>query len=148
MGYPGKRQALNNSGVTAGTPLPALIESMAEDGFDLQPILKDRCVGSIRLNDLVMSLQKYGKQALPSTVEVSELRKVGLLSPAPPSVDAHEPLVKVAEWLSSGLEAVLVYYSPKLWEHDGEQASFIDDWLEEGWHIITQHDIVARSMML
>lgn len=149
MGYPGKRQALNKSGVTAGTPLPALIESMAEDGFDLQPIfVKDRCVGSIRLNDLVMSLQKYGKQALPSTVEVSELRKVGLLSPAPPSVDAHEPLVKVAEWLSSGLEAVLVYYSPKLWEHDGEQASFIDDWLEEGWHIVTQHDIVARSMML
>lgn len=149
MGYPGKRKALNISGVTAGTPLPALIESMAEDGFDLHPIfVKDRCVGSIRLNDLVMSLQKYGKQALPSTVDVSELRKIGLLSPAPPAVDAHEPLVKVGEWLSSGLEAVLVYYSPKLWEHDGEQASFVDEWLEEGWHIVTQHDIVARSMML
>ena len=149
MGYPGKRQALNKSGVTAGTPLPALIESMARDGFDLQPIFTNgRCVGSIRLNDLVMSLQKYGKQALPPTVDVSELKKIGLLSTAPPAVDAHEPLVKVAEWLSSGLEAVLVYYSRKLWEHDGEQASFVDEWLEEGWHIVTQHDIVARSMML
>lgn len=149
MGYPGMRKALNNSGVTTGTPLPALIKSMAEDGFDLQPIfVKDRCVGSIRLNDLVMSLQKYGKQALPSTVQVSELRNIGLLSPAPPAVDAHEPLVKVAEWLSSGLEAVLVYYAPDLWKHDGKHAKEIGKWLEKGWHIVTQHDIVARSMML
>ena len=87
---------------------------MARDGFGFQPIFtKGRCVGSIRLNDLVMSLQKYGKQALPPTVDVSELKKIGLLSTAPPAVDAHEPLVKVAEWLSSGLEAVLVYYSRK-----------------------------------
>lgn len=149
MGSPGKRKALNNSGVTAGTPLPALIESMAKDGFDLQPIFVDqRCVGSIRLNDVVMSLQKYGNQALPSIVNVSELREIGLLSPAPPAVDAHESLVKVAEWLSSGLEAVLVYYAPNLWEYGGEQAAFIDEWIEEGWHIITQHDIVSRSMML
>jgi len=149
MGQPGQRKALNKSGVVSGTPLPALIASMAEDGFDLQPIfIEDRCVGSIRLNDVVMSLQKYGKQALPSTVNVSELRKIGLLSPAPPTVDAHEPLVKVAEWLSSSLEAVLVYYSPELWEHDSEQAAFIAETIEEGWHIITQHDIVARSMML
>ena len=149
MRHPGKRQALNKSGVTAGTPLPALIESMTEDGFDLQPIfIDDQCVGSIRLNDLVMSLQKYGKEALPPTVDVSELRKIGLLSSAPPAVDAHESLVRVAEWLSSGLEAVLVYYKAKLWEQDGEQATFIEEWLEEGWHIVTQHDIVARSMML
>lgn len=149
MGHPGMRKALNESGVRPGTPLPELIENMTKDGFDLQPIFdNDRCVGTIRLNDVVMSLQKYGKQALPPTVDVSELRKIGLLSPAPPAVDAHEPLVKVAEWLSSGLEAVLVYYSPKLWEHDSKQGPFIDEWIEEGWHIVTQHDIVACSMML
>ena len=152
MGSPGKREALNNEGnlgATAGTPLPELIESMAEDGFDLQPIFENnRCVGSLRLNDVVMSLQKYGAQALPSKVDIAEMKKIGLLSPAPPVVDAHEPLVKVAEWLSSGLEAVLVYYSPKLWENDGEHGAEIDKRLVEGWHIITQHDIVARSMML
>ncbi|MEC8142746.1 MAG: hypothetical protein VX071_04545, partial [Candidatus Thermoplasmatota archaeon] len=81
-------------------------------------------------------------------VQVSELRNIGLLSPAPPAVDAHEPLVKVAEWLSSGLEAVLVYYAPDLWKHDGKHAKEIGKWLEKGWHIVTQHDIVARSMML
>ena len=149
MGHPGMRKALNKSGVRPGTPLPELIENMTKDGFDLQPIFdNDRCVGTIRLNDVVMSLQKYGKQALPPTVDVSELRKIGLLSPAPPAVDAHEPLVKVAEWLSSGLEAVLVYYSPKLWEQDSKQGRFIHKRIEEGWHIVTQHDIVARSMML
>ncbi len=152
MGSPGKRVSLNNAGtlgVTVGTPLPELIKSMAEDGFDLQPIfVNDRCVGSIRLNDVVMSLQKYGAQALPQHVDVAQMKKIGLLSPSPPAVDAHEPLVKVAEWLSSGLEAVLVYYAPELWENDGTHAMFIDEWLEEGWHIVTQHDIVARSMML
>ncbi len=151
-GVKGKRQPLTSEtdlGSTEGQDLIPIIETMAVKGYDITPLFdKDkRCVGSLSLQNLVLSLQKYGVDALPKTVNIPQLRRLGLLGPAPVIVDAHESMARVAELLSGGLLAVIVEYIEEMWEGH-EESGTVKEQLLEGKHIVTQHDLVIRSLTL
>lgn len=146
----GPRQPLTSEtdlGSTEGQALLPIIETMAVKGYDITPVFDQdsRCVGSLSLQNLVLSLQKYGIDALPKTVNIPQLRKLGLLGPAPVMVDAHESKARVAELLSGGLLAVIVEYIPEMWQ-DHEEFETVDEHLLRGKHIVTQHDLVIRSL--
>ena len=121
------------------------IERMTVTGFDFQPIFNHakQCVGTIELTQVMMYLQNHEFGSLPKMVDRNELASVGLLSPAPPIVDARLPLTRVNEIMYYGIGCVLLRYDSALWSGDDQE--FLNEHLKEGLHIFTKHDYVMSK---
>lgn len=152
MRSPGQRPSLMSGdsflGANEGDDMLSLIKTMATDGFDLHPVFlkTGQCVGSVVLQDVTTFLVTNGGDSLPEKLHPSELKKIGLLGPAPPILDALEPTHRVAEILTNGVGAILVYFDPTMWG-DHSNSEFLRETLEPGYHIVTQHDLVTRTLM-
>lgn len=125
--------------------LIAEIKRMTATGFDFQPIFNrgKQCIGTIELNQVMMYLQNHNFDSLPQIIDRHELAAVGLLSPAPPIVDARLPLHRVNEIMYYGIGCVLVRYDPELWTE--EEQEFLNAHLKPGLHIFTKHDYVMSQ---
>ena len=121
------------------------IVKMTSMGFDFQPIFDDtkRCVGTIELKQVMLHLQNHEFGSLPKTIDRNELASIGLLSPAPPIVDARLPLHRVNEIMYYGIGCVLLRYDPKHWSK--EEREQLDPHLKPGIHIFTKHDYVMAK---
>ena len=125
--------------------LIAEIKRMTATGFDFQPIFNQgkQCIGTIELNQVMMYLQNHNFESLPQIIDRHELTAAGLLSPAPPIVDARLPLHRVNEIMYYGIGCVLVRYDPELWTD--EEQEFLNAHLKPGLHIFTKHDYVMSQ---
>lgn len=125
--------------------LIAEIKRMTATGFDFQPVFNQgkQCIGTIELNQVMMYLQNHNFDSLPQIIDRHELAAAGLLSPAPPIVDARLPLHRVNEIMYYGIGCVLVRYDPELWTD--EEQEFLNAHLKPGLHIFTKHDYVMSQ---
>ncbi len=121
------------------------IVRMTSTGFDFQPIFNHakQCVGTIELKQVMLYLQNHEFSSLPKTIVRNELTAIGLLSPAPPIVDARLPLDRVNEIMYYGIGCVLLRYDPDLWSE--EEQDFLSTHLKPGLHIFTKHDYVMSK---
>jgi hypothetical protein len=139
--------------VGQGDSLKDLVEYMTSTGFDYQPVFDKegdagRCIGTLELKNVMLYLQNNGNDfsSFNTTIDATTLRRMNLLSPAPPTLDARLPLHRVGEILYSArnIGCVMVEYVPKLWE-EAEQ-DFLSTHLEKGFHIFTTHDYVMACI--
>ena len=121
------------------------IKLMTATGFDFQPIFNraKQCVGTIELKQVMLHLQNREFGNLPKVIDRDELIAIGLLSPAPPIVDARLPLHRVNEIMYYGIGCVLLRYDPELWSE--EEQDFLNTHLKPGLHIFTKHDYVMSK---
>jgi hypothetical protein len=121
------------------------IKLMTATGFDFQPVFNraKQCVGTIELRQVMLYLQNHEFGSLPQIIDRNELSAVGLLSPAPPIVDARLPLHRVNEIMYYGIGCVLVRYDPEHWTP--EEQEFLNTHLKPGLHIFTKHDYVMSQ---
>ena len=123
------------------------VAKMTQFGFTMQAILDpktNRCVGSLNLDQMVHLLAKKGTP-LPETLELDELRALGILGPIPPTLDGNAPVTQAEALFSSGCKAIL-FESASTEESSGELSNAAT--LEEGLHIMTAHDLVAYATLL
>ncbi len=121
------------------------IKLMTATGFDFQPVfnLAKQCVGTIEIRQVMLYLQNHEFGNLPNVINRDELSAIGLLSPAPPIVDARLPLHRVNEIMYYGIGCVLLRYDPELWSE--EEQDFLNTHLKPGLHIFTKHDYVMSK---
>ena len=123
------------------------VAKMTQFGFTMQAILDrktNRCVGSLNLDQMVHLLTKKGTP-LPETLDLDELKALGILGPIPPILDGNAPVTQAEVLLSSGCKAIL-FESTSVQDSHGELANAAT--LEEGLHIMTAHDLVAYATLL
>ncbi len=139
--------------VGQGDSLKDLVEYMTSTGFDYQPVFDKegdagRCIGTLELKNVMLYLQNNGNDfsSFNTTIDATTLRRMNLLSPAPPTLDARLPLHRVGEILYSArnIGCVMVEYVPELWS-EAEQ-EFLGAHLEAGFHIFTTHDYVMACI--
>ncbi len=139
--------------VGQGDSLKDLVEYMTSTGFDYQPVFdkegdEGRCIGTLELKNVMLYLQNKGNDfsSFNTTIDATTLRRMNLLSPAPPTLDARLPLHRVGEILYSArnIGCVMVEYVPDLWEE--AERDFLDTHLEKGFHIFTTHDYVMACI--
>ena len=121
------------------------IKFMTATGFDFQPVfnLAKQCVGTIEIRQVMLYLQNHEFGNLPNVINRDELSAIGLLSPAPPIVDARLPIHRVNEIMYYGIGCVLLRYDPDLWSE--EEQHFLNTHLKPGLHIFTKHDYVMSK---
>jgi len=123
------------------------VAKMTQFGFTMQAILDpitNRCVGSLNLDQMVHLLARKGTP-LPETLELDELRALGILGPIPPTLDGNAPVTQAETLFSSGCKAIL-FESSSPDESNGESSNAAT--LEKGLHIMTAHDLVAYATLL
>ena len=147
-GAKAKRTALDGSDVisiTQDSDFKETIFSMAKKGFNMQPIVDDnkRCIGAIRLQDVLRYISDNGVDSLPETFELKTLNDYKLLHPVPPMLDWKAPVSQAEHILKSGIDGILIRFDPKTSLNCPEVVSEI---LSEGLHIITAHDLAAYHL--
>ena len=123
------------------------VANMTQFGFTMQAIIDsdtNRCVGSLNLDQMVHLLAKKGT-LLPETLDLDELKALGILGPIPPTLDGNAPITQAEALFSSGCKAIL-FESTSVQDSNGELANAAT--LEEGLHIMTAHDLVAYATLL
>ena len=129
------------------TGIRSIVEGMISNHFDIQLLFeREQCVGSIELKTISEYVARRGWDRLEGVVasDVKRLKKLGIWSPAPPTVSALTPLHRVLQFLMHGVDAVLFEWNLEL---DGSDPPGIaEQRLEEGLHIITSHDVLAFRM--
>ena len=123
------------------------VANMTQFGFTMQAILDsdtNRCIGSLNLDQMVHLLAKKGT-LLPETLDLDELKALGILGPIPPTLDGNAPITQAEALFSSGCKAIL-FESTSVQDSNGELANAAT--LEEGLHIMTAHDLVAYATLL
>lgn len=147
-GAKAKRTALDGSDVisiTQDSNFRETIFSMAEKGFNMQPIVDDnkRCIGAIRLQDVLRYISDNGADSLPETFELKTLDDYKLLHPVPPMLDWKAPVSQAEHILKSGIDGILIRFDPKTSRNCPE---IVSETLSEGLHIITAHDLAAYHL--
>ena len=147
-GAKAKRTALDGSDVisiTQDSDFKEAIFSMAKKGFNMQPIVDDnkRCIGAIRLQDVLRYISDNGVDSLPETFELKTLDDYKLLHPVPPMLDWKAPVSQAEHILKSGIDGILIRFDPKTGQ---DYPEIVSETLSEGLHIITAHDLAAYHL--
>ncbi len=147
-GAEAKRTSLDGSDVisiTQDSDFKETIFSMAKKGFNMQPIVDDnkRCIGAIRLQDVLRYISDNGGDSLPETFELKTLEGCKLLHPVPPMLDWKAPVSQAEHILKSGIDGILIRFDPKTGQNCPK---IVSETLSEGLHIITAHDLAAYHL--
>jgi len=145
-----------NFGKHLGSNLKEMIDEMANNGFDVQPIFDSRrggnCIGVVKLSDIVgllsdMSFELRDDQTVSVLKNYGADKENGLIRPPPPQIDASSDLSVAGNILKHGNEAIIVKYDPNFWFGSEEEHEEIKQILEPGYHIMTAHDIIAYRLI-
>ena len=111
----------------------------------MQPIVDDnkRCIGAIRLQDVLRYISDNGVDSLPETFELKTLSVCKLLHPVPPMLDWKAPVSQAEHILKSGIDGILIRFDPKTSRNCPE---IVSETLSEGLHIITAHDLASYHL--
>jgi hypothetical protein len=144
------RKALDSNeiiGISENSNFRETILSMAQNGFDMQPIIDSsgNCVGSIRIQDVIKMISERGLNSLPIDFNLNSLKHLNLLLPIPPLLDSRAPLADAENILKSGSDGILIRFDPETWWGQDSLAE-IKMVLKPGLHIITSHDIAAYHL--
>ncbi len=148
-GAKAKRSALDGNDVisiTQDSNFKTVIFEMARKGFNMQPIVDDnkRCIGAIRLQDVLRYISDNGIDSLPETFEIKALNTCKLLLPIPPMLDARAPVSQAEHILKTGIDGLLIRFDSKAWLNDCPP--IVSETLNEGLHVITAHDLAAYHL--
>ena len=144
----GKRKPVSTNAVhsvSTESDVIDVISMMAKKGFDNQPIYcntSKRCVATIRLKEALKNLYQ-GKYSRFKTFEgYGKMIDENLLLTPPPIFLPTDPVDYVVSLFNVGCEAVLFQFEKQQWEKYGG-SSHVSEMLNDGWHIVTPHDIVV-----
>ena len=135
-------------GVTEGSNLQKVVENMVANQFSVQPIFSKEGVnlGSLELKTLTSFIALNGLKSLPQNIDASQLRDQGLLGNVLPIIDAKVTVDTVSQYLSAGMSTDAIIFE---WNSDLHSSILPQDCqgiLEDGYHIVTSHDLVAYKM--
>ena len=107
-GAEAKRTSLDGSDVisiTQDSDFKETIFSMAKKGFNMQPIVDDnkRCIGAIRLQDVLRYISDNGVDSLPETFELKTLEGLQIATSSSPMLDWKAPVSQAEHILKSGI---------------------------------------------
>lgn len=122
-----------------------VISMMAKKGFDNQPIYcstSKKCVGTIRLKEALKNLYQGKYSSFKTFEDYGKMIDENLLLTPPPIFLPTDPVDYVVSLFNVGCEAVLFQFEKQQWEKYGG-SSHVSEMLDEGWHIVTPHDIVV-----
>lgn len=131
-------------GVYINSNVKEIIGIMAKKGFDNQPVYcrkKAQCIGTIRLKEALSNLF-LGKYEDHETFEdYEDMIRNGLLLHPPPVFLPSDPVDYLVSLFNAGCEAILFNFNRTSWDRFNPNSS-ISEVLEDGWHIVTPHDVV------
>lgn len=122
-----------------------VISMMAKKGFDNQPIYcntSKRCVATIRLKEALKNLYQGKYSSFKTFDDYKKMIEENLLLTPPPIFLPTDPVDYVVSLFNVGCEAILFEFDNQEWEKYGG-SSGVSAKLEDGWHIVTPHDIVV-----
>ena len=122
-----------------------VISMMAKKGFDNQPIYcntSKRCVATIRLKEALKNLYQDKYSSFKTFDDYKKMIEENLLLTPPPIFLPTDPVDYVVSLFNVGCEAILFEFDNQEWEKYGG-SSGVSAKLEDGWHIVTPHDIVV-----
>ena len=113
----------------------------------MQPIVDDnkRCIGAIRLQDVLRYISDNRIDSHPETFEIKALNTCKLLLPIPPMLDARAPVSQAEHILKAGIDGLLIRFDSKAWLNDCPP--IVSETLNEGLHVITAHDLAAYHLI-
>ena len=128
--------------------LQKVVENMVANQFSVQPIFSKEKVnlGSLELKTLTSFIALNGLKSLPQNIDASQLRDQGLLGNVLPIIDAKVTVDTVSQYLSAGMSTDAIIFE---WNSDLHSSILPQDCqgiLEDGYHIVTSHDLVAYKM--
>ena len=144
----GKRKPVNTNSVhrvSTESEVINVISMMAKKGFDNQPIYcntSKRCVATIRLKEALKNLYQGKYSGFQTFDEYKTMIEKNLLLTPPPIFLPTDPVDYVVSLFNVGCEAILFEFDNQEWEKYGGSSS-VSAKLEDGWHIMTPHDIVV-----
>ena len=144
----GKRKPVSTNAVhsvSTESDVIDVISMMAKKGFDNQPIYcntSKRCVATIRLKEALKNLYQGKYSRFKTFEDYEKMIDENLLLTPPPIFLPTDPVDYVVSLFNVGCEAILFEYDNQQWEKYGG-SSDVSAKLEDGWHIVTPHDIVV-----
>lgn len=144
----GKRKPVNTNSVhrvSTESEVNDVISMMALKGFDNQPIYcntSKRCVATIRLKEALKNLYQNKYSGFQTFDDYKTMIEENLLLTPPPIFLPTDPMDYVVSLFNVGCEAILFEFDNQEWEKYGG-SSGVSAKLEDGWHIMTPHDIVV-----
>ena len=131
-------------GVFTNSNVRKVIETMAKKGFDNQPVYcrkRDQCIGAIRLKEALENLFYGNYNDFETFEDYDKMIEKGLMLHPPPVFLPTDPLDYIVSLFNAGCEAILFKFDRARWmQFNGN--STVSDKLEDGWHILTPHDVV------
>lgn len=131
-------------GVFTNSNVRAVIETMAKKGFDNQPVYcrkRDQCIGAIRLKEALENLFHGNYNDFETFEDYDKMIEKGLMLHPPPVFLPTDPLDYIVSLFNAGCEAILFKFVQSRWmQFNGN--STVADVLNDGWHILTPHDLV------
>lgn len=131
-------------GVFTNSNVRAVIETMAKKGFDNQPVYcrkRDQCIGAIRLKEALENLFHGNYNDFETFEDYDKMIEKGLMLHPPPVFLPTDPLDYIVSLFNAGCEAILFKFDQSRWmQFNGN--STVADVLNDGWHILTPHDLV------
>lgn len=144
----GKRKPVNTNSVhrvSTESEVIDVISMMALKGFDNQPIYcntSKKCVATIRLKEALKNLYQRKYSGFKTFDDYKTMIEENLLLTPPPIFLPTDPVDYVVSLFNVGCEAILFEFDNQEWEKYGG-SSDVSAKLEDGWHIMTPHDIVV-----
>ncbi len=131
-------------GVFTNSNVRNVIETMAKKGFDNQPVYcrkREQCIGTIRLKEALGNLFHGNYNDFETFEDYDTMIEKGLMLHPPPVFLPTDPLDYIVSLFNAGCEAILFKFDQTRWmQFSGN--STVSDVLEDGWHILTPHDLV------
>ena len=131
-------------GVFTNSNVRVVIETMAKKGFDNQPVYcrkRDQCIGAIRLKEALENLFHGNYNDFETFEDYDKMIEKGLMLHPPPVFLPTDPLDYIVSLFNAGCEAILFKFDQSRWmQFNGN--STVADVLNDGWHILTPHDLV------
>lgn len=131
-------------GVFTNSNVRDVIETMAKKGFDNQPVYcrkRDQCIGAIRLKEALENLFHGNYNDFETFEDYDKMIEKGLMLHPPPVFLPTDPLDYIVSLFNAGCEAILFKFVQSRWmQFNGN--STVADVLNDGWHILTPHDLV------
>ena len=127
-------------GVFTNSNVRAVIETMAKKGFDNQPVYcrkRDQCIGAIRLKEALENLENYND--FETFEDYDKMIEKGLMLHPPPVFLPTDPLDYIVSLFNADAKQFFKF-DQSLIQFNGN--STVADVLNDGWHILTPHDLV------
>jgi len=135
-------------GVGEGEQLRPIIESMVKLNFSVQPIfnIHGATLGTLELKALTTFITQNGWDSLPEKIDIDELKKLKILGRKLPVISHETTVETVAVYLRAEMNTDGVLFE---WTEEANSAILPDNCrgiLEDGFHIVTSHDLIAYQM--